>query len=949
MARIVAPIAGAAIGFVYGGPQGARIGWMIGSVVGSIVDPMQIEGPALGDQPVQTSRDGVPRPIIFGTASCTGNLIWCSPPKFTKKKTKQPKGGPVTVENRVLYSYAVRICDARKNPIEGIVRVWCDEKLVYDVSPTSTMVAESNKWKSNVKFYLGTEDQMPDPTIELYKGVGNVPFYRGTAYMVITDHDTTDIGGRRPSYRFEVAAAGTSEPPETVLMDDYDGNGVSGGTVATWLSIYTDYYEARPFMSFLAQALDSGMDPSAPSKIRVFCESRLVFDSGWIGETSFQTDLDLALLNCNRVRYQGFSGDPTVIDITDPDQIRAIILDIDNGAIQGPADVTGYYIPTSTAGGLRVEYIRPYSATNAVNSSFRVYEPVVPEDYIAYRSQPGVLRGVSGTTYFTEFADSVSIITPGSTTVRAIIEKIASYVGMGPTDLEIDEVGDEQVDGYTCAGLFACAQALKPLQLTHFFDFVSFDQKTWAVKRGKDSSLTLYDDECLVGDSPERRDYDIEYPRKLHLSYQSAEIGYAVTKETAERSSQDVQVVGELSVNTSECMSSEKAVRISDVLMKAAWVDVKGEVRRRVSRRFSKVVPTAIITLVTSETVMRLRVHEINRVDGVNELVMRHDRQSAYTSILEGTTRPLPTPPPSTIAGPTYFGSFNVPPRTESEDKLGFLIGGAGVLAGWSGFQHQLSEDGEVTFNAEGNYSSEATIGYLVSDVPGMPSQFEDETSEIVIQLYAGEFESITDDQFYNYGNAIVISRLDGTSEYLQFKTAELIGTNQWKLTNLMRGRRGTSSAGHSAGAAAALVSDLIFVDVESSAIGKTLVSRPVSFDESSEDTATYPIVMNPVRSQQELAPVDLSLSLNGSDLTIDWVARTFLGTEMNPIISSNFIGWRIVISDGVTQIERTEAPTIPTSITLDVSSLSGATTVQVAGINRTTAVGLIAQESITI
>ena len=49
MARTILSILGGAVGFIVGGPAGARWGWMIGSLVGGIVDPQVIKGPRIGD------------------------------------------------------------------------------------------------------------------------------------------------------------------------------------------------------------------------------------------------------------------------------------------------------------------------------------------------------------------------------------------------------------------------------------------------------------------------------------------------------------------------------------------------------------------------------------------------------------------------------------------------------------------------------------------------------------------------------------------------------------------------------------------------------------------------------------------------------------------------------------------------------------------------------------
>jgi len=202
MARQVLPIVGAAIGGYFGGPAGAQAGYMIGSVVGNAVDPQIIKGPSIGDGVMQTSKEGVPRPIIHGTACIAGNLIDRSEIRKWKKRTKQGKGGPVNVEERMSLTFAIRICEG---PIAGIRRVWEDEKLVYDVRPEPDLSAEdSARYAAKFRFFNGSEDQLPSPALEKVRGAGNVPSYRGTAYIVFDDLDVTDRRGSVPNFRFEV-------------------------------------------------------------------------------------------------------------------------------------------------------------------------------------------------------------------------------------------------------------------------------------------------------------------------------------------------------------------------------------------------------------------------------------------------------------------------------------------------------------------------------------------------------------------------------------------------------------------------------------------------------------------------------------------------------------------------------------------------------------------------
>lgn len=205
MARQVLPIAGAIIGGIYGGPSGAQAGYAIGSLVGNEVDPLVNKGPRIGDAAVQTSAEGAFRPVIFGTGAVMGNVIERGNRQIHKKRTRDGKGGPVNEEGRVYWTFAIRICEG---PIVAVTRIWEDEKLVYDARPESTIEEETTDFAQRCRIYLGDEEQLPDPSIEAYRGEGEAPAYRGTAYTVFPDYDLTDRRESIPNYRFEVSTAG---------------------------------------------------------------------------------------------------------------------------------------------------------------------------------------------------------------------------------------------------------------------------------------------------------------------------------------------------------------------------------------------------------------------------------------------------------------------------------------------------------------------------------------------------------------------------------------------------------------------------------------------------------------------------------------------------------------------------------------------------------------------
>jgi hypothetical protein len=230
MARTVLPIAGAIIGAFYGNPYA---GYAIGAAIAGVVDPINTKGPRIGETGAQTSQEGAPRAIVFATCQVTGNVIASGPLIKRDVKESQGKGGGTTSSEHAYRTYAVRLCEG---PVGAFLRIWEDDKLVYDVRTGSTMVEESWRWAANKVFYMGGEDQLPDPSLQMILGVDEVPAHRGSAYFVAIEEDLTDRRGSIKQYRAEVARSISSELGELVV-----GPTTTGG-YGTYLTLDADDY-----------------------------------------------------------------------------------------------------------------------------------------------------------------------------------------------------------------------------------------------------------------------------------------------------------------------------------------------------------------------------------------------------------------------------------------------------------------------------------------------------------------------------------------------------------------------------------------------------------------------------------------------------------------------------------------------------------------------------------
>jgi hypothetical protein len=250
-----AVIGGVAEGIITGGAgfaQGAEIGWALGGIAGAII--FNNQGPQQTDLRVQDSAYGKAIPNVYGLYRCAGNVIWAGDPiEYTGGKGG-PSNGP-----SVLISLAVGIC---KGPIEGIRRIWANGVLIYDITNPSdfSTITGSNQMITNFTVYNGDENQLPDPTMEATLGVGNVPPFRGLAYVVFNELDLNGWGNYIPSLSFEVMA----DTPTTYSYTNYIPlpeapafGGSPGSTTTT-----TTQYDVQGAWAFL-----SGLIPDRSNQV----------------------------------------------------------------------------------------------------------------------------------------------------------------------------------------------------------------------------------------------------------------------------------------------------------------------------------------------------------------------------------------------------------------------------------------------------------------------------------------------------------------------------------------------------------------------------------------------------------------------------------------------------------------------------------------------------------
>lgn len=226
MATILLSAAGAAVGGSIGGTfaglSTAVIGRAVGATLGRVIDQRLL---GQGSDAVEHGRvdrfrlanagEGAAIGQVYGRMRVAGQVIWAS--DFKERVSVSGGGGkgapprPKTREYSYSVSLAVALCEGE---IAGVGRIWADgqEIAANDIA---------------MRVYRGTRDQLADPTMEAVEGAGQVPAYRGTAYVVIEDLDLSAFGNRVPQLSFEVLRPEQASAPDAGIDPSLGLRGVA--------------------------------------------------------------------------------------------------------------------------------------------------------------------------------------------------------------------------------------------------------------------------------------------------------------------------------------------------------------------------------------------------------------------------------------------------------------------------------------------------------------------------------------------------------------------------------------------------------------------------------------------------------------------------------------------------------------------------------------------------
>ncbi len=390
-------------------------------------------------------------------------------------------------------------------------------------------------------------------------------------------------------------------------------------------------------------------------------------------------------------------------------------------------------------------------------------------------------------------------------------------------------------------------------------------------------------------------------------------------------------------------MTPELAAQKAAMLHKFSWSEAEGEVKFSLPDSWLRLVPGDCVVLKPRDTARRIRIDGIEMAAGVMQVTGHVDRRSAYASTVGYVPLPEPTKPPSSVVGDTVLAVLDVPLLRDDDDALYYYAAVTGDRSAWRGAQVQRSLDGGASYVDALGISFPATMGRLRAELPSASPWYTDSTNVIDVDLIrdGDSLDSVTAAQFLQRAGAVALQLADGSWEVAQYRDAEHVSGLRYRLSTLHRGQLNTVPGAHAAGAMLVLLDDVSRISAQSAWLRRVLTHRAPSFGGAVE-TATPQSMTYAGRAQREWLVASLRISATGGpvggSIVAGWAPRHRLGTDILPVASQYFRGFRVYATDAGGQ-SMTADVTAQTH-TLQLGGMTWPIRVHVAALNAITGAG---------
>lgn len=539
----------------------------------------------------------------------------------------------------------------------------------------------------------------------------------------------------------------------------------------------------------------------------------------------------------------------------------------------------------------------------------------------------------------------------GSAPLDALVETLCADFGVSVDTARLSGV----VEGYVVGDPMSARTALEPLARAFAFeaaeqgDAVVFHQRGDGdiTSIGVDDLVRPDDDSALISLT---RAQESELPLEVSVGFIDPLHDYRRATVSSRRLAGRSRHVTE--ADLSLVAAPNVMVRAADVWLQDLWAG-------RESVSFS--LPPSRVALMPGD-VLRLtldgrdRLLEVTRVEEAEAraITARSIEPEVFDTALDPQSVGSVALP--TISGPPAVVVLDLP-ASEAADPLPlqYLAAAAspwpGTLAVWR------STDGD-SFEALATVSAPAPLGTLLTALPPGPLWRFDRFNTVLVQVDASQLVSASQSQVLAGANVMALFADGRMTELIQFTEAELVDTNTYRLSGLLRGRAGTEAAGADPWPEGAtmlqLDGTLVSVAGGLSAVGRTSIYRvgPVSGDYGGDDVTEVTATVAGT-ALLPFAPVHLHARRTSAGIVISFTRRTRLDGDSWDVVevplNEASEAYRVEILSGASVVRTLQASgpevTYGTAAELaDFGGVQAGLTVRVRQLSATVGAGAAAQ-----
>ncbi|WP_353217845.1 phage tail protein, partial [Sandarakinorhabdus sp.] len=228
-------------------------------------------------------------------------------------------------------------------------------------------------------------------------------------------------------------------------------------------------------------------------------------------------------------------------------------------------------------------------------------------------------------------------------------------------------------------------------------------------------------------------------------------------------------------------------------------------------------------------------------------------------------------------AGPTTLLALDLPPLPgELPDNPRLWLAGAGAGAGWRRGEVMISLDAGASWQAGGSLPGPTIMGRSLGVLAPALGAGWDRVNSVDVELISDAMwlESRPDLSVLAGANLAVLG-----DELIQFAAVEAIGQRRFRLSGLLRGRRGTewATSGHSTAERFVLLDQAVMqpLPLPLELLGETVLLRAAGVG----DADAVPVAMAVgAAGLRPLAPVHLHARRKNGEIASTWIAQSRAG-----------------------------------------------------------------------